>query len=58
MRQFAFIRAQVPDEQAYMNLPREQPPWVGKTVTEPVCIDMILQRVQESGLDDLIKLEM
>jgi 7-cyano-7-deazaguanine synthase len=58
MRQFAFKRAGVPDEQEYLNSPREQPPWVGKTVTEPVCIDLILQRVQESGLDDLIKLEL
>ena len=56
MRQFAFKKAGIEDYQTYLNLPLESAPWSGGEVSNVVPIEDILNRVQQRGLDDLVRL--
>lgn len=55
MRQFAFKKAGVLDEQVYENAPLENAPWVGEAISNVAPIGDILHRVKEQGLEDLIR---
>lgn len=56
MRQFAFSRAEVVDEQVYLKEPLEKAPWYGAKTSEVAPLEDILRRVQQRGLEDLIKI--